>query len=112
MDDPVKICFQAIAIIGEVKSAYIESMKLARHQQFEKARELMKTADENCTLIHDVQKELSKKEVYDVLNDYRLLLIHVQDQIMSTEQLRIMAEEMNACYEKIFDLENKIDRRI
>lgn len=111
MDDSVKRCFQIIAIVGEAKASYIESMRLARYQQFEKAREYIKQADKSFSLIYDLQNELPKQEAQGMSNDYHLLFVHTQDQIMSVEHLKIMAMEMNACYEKIFDLEKKIDRR-
>lgn len=111
MDDSVKKCFQIIAVVGETKANYIEAMRLARHRQFDKAKEYIKQADKSFSLIYDLQNELSKQEVQGVFNDCHLLFVHTQDQIMSVEHLKIMAVEINACYEKIFDLENKINRR-
>lgn len=108
MNDSVQKCFLMISIVGEAKSNYIQSIKAAKDNQFDKAEKLLKNGDDIFLQIHEVQKELSSKSVGKMLNDFQLLLMHAQDQVMSTEQFKIMAQEMNDCYRRIYDLEKKL----
>lgn len=108
MDESVKKCFFMISIVGEAKAHYMKSMQEARENDFEKAKESICQGDNIFAQIYDIQNQLTKEEVNGILNDYHLLLIHAQDQVMSVEQFKVLAQEMNACYQKIFDLEKHI----
>lgn len=109
MEDSVKKCFQMISIVGEAKANYIQSIKAAKGNQFDEARKLLQAGDDMFSKIHDIQQDLSNRNMGQILNDYQLLLMHAQDQVMSTEQFKIMAQEMHDCYEKIYDLEKKLN---
>ena len=108
MDESVKKCFLMISIVGEAKASYMKSIKEARHNDFEKAKELICLGDDMFSQIYSIQNQLTQEEVNGILNDYHLLLIHAQDQVMSVEQVKVFAQEMNVCYQRIFDLEKKI----
>lgn len=108
MDESVKKCFLMISIVGEAKASYMKSIKEARHNDFEKAKELICQGDDMFSQIYSIQNQLTQEEVNGISNDYHLLLIHAQDQVMSVEQVKVFAQEMNVCYQRIFDLEKKI----
>ena len=40
-----------------------------------------------------------------------LILVHAEDQLMSAESFKIIAEEMIASYERIIELENKLENK-
>lgn len=108
MEESVKKCFLIISIVGEAKAHYMQSIQEARENDFDKANQSICKGDEIFAQIYDIQNQLTKEEVNGILNDYHLLLIHAQDQVMSVEQFKVLAQEMNACYQRIFDLERKI----
>lgn len=108
MDESVKKCFLMISIVGEVKASYMKSIQEARHNDFEKAKEYICQGDEIFSKIYDIQNQLTQEEMNGILNDYHLLLIHAQDQVMSVEQVKVLALEMSICYQRIFDLEQKL----
>ena len=41
----------------------------------------------------------------------RLILVHAEDQLMSAESFKIIAEEMIASYERIIELEKKLENK-
>lgn len=108
MDESIKKCFLIISIVGEAKAYYMKSIQEARKNDFEKANQSICKGDDKFAQVYDIQNQLTKEEVNWILNDYHLLLIHAQDQVMSVEQFKVLAQEMNACYQRIFDLETKI----
>lgn len=110
LDESVQKCFLMISIVGEAKNYYMHSMKEARKNNFQKAEELIDKGNEIFLQIYDIQNQLTQEDIHGILNDYHLLLIHAQDQAMSVEQFQILAQEMNACYRRIFDLERKISK--
>lgn len=108
MNDTVKKCFLMISIVGEAKAYYMKSIQESRQNDFENASQSISDGDKVFNQIYEIQNQLTNEEVNGILNDYHLLLIHAQDQVMSVEQVKVFAQEMCNCYSRIFDLERKI----
>ena len=70
MDESVKKCFLMISIVGEAKASYMKSIKEARHNDFEKAKELICQGDDMFSQIYSIQNQLTQEEVNGILNDY------------------------------------------
>ena len=60
---------------------------------------------------HEVHFELIQKEAQGVEVGGSLILVHAEDQLMSAESFKIIAEEMIASYERIIELENKLENK-
>lgn len=110
LDESVQKCFLMISIVGEAKNYYMQSMKEARENHFLKADELIDKGNKIFLQVYEIQNQLTQEDIDGILNDYHLLLIHAQDQVMSVEQFQILSQEMNACYRRISDLERKISK--
>lgn len=103
--------FQIISAVGMARSSYIEAMSEARNGNFEKAHELIKEGEAMFVNGHTSHAQLVTQEASGNPVTPTLLLIHAEDQLMSAEGFKIIAEEMIASYEKIDALEKKLLER-
>lgn len=102
------ICFKIISSAGVAKSSYIKAMQCAKKGDFEKSSDLMKEGKNQFIEAHKVHSELINKEVTKGSVEVNLLLVHAEDQLISTQTCRMIAEEVIECYERIIELENKV----
>jgi cellobiose PTS system EIIA component len=107
MDGLELACFQIISAAGMAKSSYIEAIKAAKIGDFEKAKVCIKEGDTSFTQGHNVHSELIQQEAGNKQLSPNLLLLHAEDQLMSVETCKILANELIENYERIIALENK-----
>lgn len=101
-------CFQIISAVGMARSTYIEAISEARNGNFEKAQEMIKEGETMFTQGHAAHAQLIQQEAGGNPVNPTLLLLHAEDQLMSAEGFKIIAEEMIANYKKIAELEARI----
>ena len=94
------ICFKIISNVGGARSSY-----------FEGARECIKAGQEMFLVGHEAHFELIQKEAQGEQVGGSMILVHAEDQLMSAEGFKIIAEEMIASYERIAELEKKLENR-
>lgn len=87
------ICFKIISSAGIAKSSYIKAIQSAKKGNFEKARDLMIKGKNQFMEVHRVHSELINKEVTTGNVEVNLLLLHAEDQLISTQTCRMIAEE-------------------
>lgn len=102
------ICFQIISNVGAARSTYIEAIQKAKQGDFDGARECVKTGQEQFLKGHEAHFELIQKEAQGQQVGGSLILVHAEDQLMSAEGFKIIAEELIANYERIAALEAKV----
>lgn len=108
MDDLQMTCFQIIAAVGTAKSDYVNSISLAKEGKFDEARELIKEGDKAYAEGHDVHLGLLQQDAAGEREPVApLILLHAEDQLISTEVCKLMAEQMIEAYERICALEAK-----
>lgn len=112
MVESIKQCFIIIAMAGEAKSYYIQSIHAAKNKDFKQSKKLLKKANRIYLNLSDQQYNLNDLILKDNINEYSLLLMHTQDQAMSVEYFKILAEEINNCYKRITSLEEVIKKGI
>lgn len=105
MDGIELVSFKIISNVGAAKSSYIEAMRAADAQDFNRVDELMKQGDENFLLGHEAHAELIQKEAAGQAVQVNLLLMHAEDQLISTETIKILVKEMIQLNKKIHLLE-------
>ena len=93
MEDLELICFQIISHAGTAKSNYIEAMAKAKDGDFKKASELINEGIEEYRLAHKAHSSLITEEASGNKVEVGLLLMHAEDQLITTEVIRIVAEE-------------------
>lgn len=105
MDKLELICFQIISSVGMAKSSYIEAIQEAKKGEFERAKSCMEEGKKAFSEGHKAHSELIQMEADGQGVNPNLLLLHAEDQMMSTETCKILAEELIVNYERIIALE-------
>ncbi len=88
------VAFQIIAAVGEAKSLYVEAMYAAREKDYEKADKLMKDGEAAYSNAHHFHFELIQKEANGEDLPFSILFMHAEDQMLTTETVKLMAEEI------------------
>ena len=101
MKDNERKCFQIISNVGTARSCFVEAIQEAKANNFEQAEKLIKEGDEANISAHRIHFEMIQTEAKREELDLNLLLIHAEDQLMTTETLKIMAEELIDLYKKL-----------
>ena len=84
----------------------LEVITLAKRGEFEKARELIRMADEELGYAHSSQTSLIQGEAANDQNDFSLLLVHAQDHLMTTMTFKDLAVELIEIHKKVYKLED------
>ncbi|MTD38904.1 PTS lactose/cellobiose transporter subunit IIA [Erwinia sp. CPCC 100877] len=95
------ISFQIISNVGMARSSYIEAIQLAKENKMKEAWLKIKDGEKYFNEGHHAHSDLIQKEASGEKTEYSLILMHAEDQLMSTEGFRIIAEEFIGVYEKI-----------
>lgn len=80
---------------------YIEAISFAKEGKFEEARKTIEEGEKIFVEGHHAHAELIQQEASGNNVEFRLLLMHAEDQLMSAETFKVMAEEFISVYEKI-----------
>lgn len=100
-------CFQIISAVGMARSSYIEAIQEAKKGNFDLAREMVAEGEKSFLGGHEAHAKLIQQEASGTKVEPCLLLIHAEDQLMSAESFKIIAEEMIENYVRITALESK-----
>ena len=95
------IAFEIISSVGTARSCYIEAISEAKKGNYEKAEELIAEGEEVFIEGHDKHNELLQKEASGEGNVVNLLILHAEDQLMSAEGFKIIAQEFIDVYRRI-----------
>lgn len=98
------ICFQIISSVGMARGSYIEAIDFAAEGKFEEAEAKIKEGDEYFTEGHVAHAKMIQNEAAGNKTEIILLLVHAEDQLMSAESFKILAEKFIILNKKI---ENK-----
>lgn len=94
-------CFQIVAQVGTARSYYINAIQCAKEGRFDEAEKMLKDGDDAFNQGHTEHTELISLEASGELDGSGLLLIHAEDQLMSAESFRIIAEEFIEVYKRM-----------
>ena len=86
--------FMMIANVGTAKSMYIEGLQLVKKGEFEEAEKLIKEGEEIFSEAHKLHFEFVQKESQGEDLPFSLLLMHAEDQMMNTETVKILVDEL------------------
>ncbi|SHK06765.1 PTS lactose/cellobiose transporter subunit IIA [Hespellia stercorisuis] len=101
MDEMELICFQLITSAGTAKSYFIEAIQKAKEGLFDEAQDLIDQGDEMLKTGHGPHTDMVQKEAAGESVPLSLILMHAEDQMMSTEVFKILAEEFIELYKKL-----------
>ncbi len=95
------IAFQVIASVGTARSMYVEAITLAKKGQIKEAKEMIHEGSLVFNEGHHAHMELITMEANGELPNIPLLIMHAEDQLMSAETLKIIADEFIDLYEQV-----------
>ncbi|WP_156300393.1 PTS lactose/cellobiose transporter subunit IIA [Streptobacillus canis] len=102
-----EIVFEIISNAGMAKGLIYEAMTESLNGNFDKVESLLKEADEFLLNAHKVQTDIIRQEADGEHLEVRVLFVHAQDHLMTTIEIRNLAETIIKMNEKINKLENK-----
>ena len=100
MEGTELVAFQIIASVGSARSCYIEAIQEAKTGNFAGAEELMVQGDQDFAAGHHAHADLITKEANQETIDLKLLLMHAEDQLMSAEGFKYIAQEFIDVYHR------------
>lgn len=95
------ISFKIISAVGTARSSYIHAIKKAKELQFEEAKQLMKSGEAAFIDGHKTHALLIQQVASGEEIPMDLLLVHAEDQLMSAESFKIIAEEFIDVYSRM-----------
>jgi len=95
------ISFKIIASVGSARSMFVNAMRLARNGQIDEAEDQIIQGDEHMKEGHHAHMEVLTMQANGEVLPFDLLLVHAEDQLMSAETIKIMAEEVIGLYKTI-----------
>ena len=88
MKDLELVAFEMISEIGTAKTLFMEALDLAEKGNFNEAEEKMIEGKKNLTNAHKPHIGLIQDEANGENVQFSLLLMHAEDQLMTTEILK------------------------
>ena len=95
------VAFMIIASVGEARSSFMEAITKARSGDFVGARSELAAGSQVYKDAHQHHFGLVGKEARDIDLPFSLLLVHAEDQLLTTEVIRLLAEELLVLYERV-----------
>ncbi|MEG0077069.1 PTS lactose/cellobiose transporter subunit IIA [Anaerorhabdus sp.] len=93
------LAFQIISTVGTARSLYIEAIQDAKKGEFEEAYKKIEEGNQLFLEGHHAHAELIQKEANGEITQINLLLVHAEDQLMSAEGFKIIAQELIDVYQ-------------
>ncbi|MCI5723293.1 MAG: PTS lactose/cellobiose transporter subunit IIA [Erysipelotrichaceae bacterium] len=87
------VCFKIIASVGEARNSFLQSYRNAKRKKLEDAKKYFADGDEFFNKAHEAHAQLITQEANEESVQVNLLLVHAEDQLMSVETLKLIAEE-------------------
>lgn len=106
MEEKELICFQMISTAGGAKSACFQAIKKAKSAAIGEAKQLMAEANELFVEAHRIHATLISQEANGIDVKMTMLLTHAEDQLMSAELSKDIAEEFIDLFEN-YKIEKK-----
>ncbi len=104
-----KVSFEIISNVGSARSSFMEAIQYAYQNEFTEARAKIEEGEKLRVKGHNAHFELIQNEAAGNSVEVSLILMHAEDQLMATETIKILAEEMIRNYERMERIEKKIE---
>lgn len=107
MEELEQQIFEIITHSGTARANLYEALKGIRQGNEAECTQLMEEAASEMTLAHNVQTKLITADL-DHKTDISLLLIHAQDQLMTTMSEQTLIEQMIVMQKQINELQHEL----
>ena len=95
--------FKIIAEAGSAKSLAILALQAAKQKQMKEVEQKLAEARKYFNAAHHYHHDLIQKEAQGIDVQLSLIFMHAEDQLMSTETIIILVEEMIEMYQLIHE---------
>lgn len=96
-----EVAFTIISVAGNAKSSSMIAIREAREGNIEKARDLLKEADELLNEAHRSQTTLLTQEARGDSVAVNIILVHAQDHLTGAMIIRDLADEFIEIYTRL-----------
>ncbi|AHI52588.1 PTS lactose/cellobiose transporter subunit IIA [Spiroplasma culicicola] len=86
---------------GMAKSNAVLAIRAAKEKDFAKAEQLMADAEKEMINAHNAHMDVVVQEAQGIQHDFKVLFMHAEDQMLTTQTLMVLAQEMIEMYKKI-----------
>lgn len=94
-------CVELITYVGDARSFFIQAVGAAKGGDFLEAERLIAAGEESFINGHRVHGKLIQKAASGELGNLSMILVHAEDQLMSAETFKILANEFIDVYRKM-----------
>lgn len=102
MEELELVCFEIISNVGMARGSYVEAIDLATEGKFEEAEEKVKEGNAFYVKGHEAHADLIAKEAAGERTEIFLVLVHAEDQLMSAENFKLLADKFIALCRKMY----------
>ncbi|MGT2755167.1 PTS lactose/cellobiose transporter subunit IIA [Streptococcus ovis] len=92
--------FEIVSYAGEARSKLLDALKAAQTGEFDKAEELVESANSSIVEAHHAQTSLLQKEATGEDLAFSVTLMHGQDHLMTTLLLKDLMKHMIELYKR------------
>lgn len=96
-----QVSMNIIVEAGSAKSSAMEAIFLAKDNKFEEAQEKMNEANVSIGEASHAHFEVIQKEASGVQLEFKVLFLHAEDQLLSTQTLILLAQEIIDLHKKM-----------
>ncbi|AVN63660.1 PTS lactose/cellobiose IIA subunit [Mesoplasma florum] len=96
-----EISFTIIAYAGEAKTHAIESIRLAKEGKFDETSNLLEKAEESLIVAEKAHMDVIVKEAQGEQLPFKVLFLHAEDQLLTTQTIVLLAKEFVDLYKRI-----------
>lgn len=101
MEELELISFKIISAVGSARSSFINAIQEAKAGNAGRAKELIEEGDKFFSEGHKAHMEILTMQASGKELKLDILFIHAEDQMMSAETMKIIAQEFIDVYEKV-----------
>lgn len=109
MEDMELIIFEIIAKGGNAKGLVYEAIAKSEAGDFAAADKLLAEADEELKGAHQIQTNLIQEEAAGKYHEVTVLFVHAQDHLMTSLEVRSLAENIIKMNKRLYALEQGHD---
>lgn len=95
------IAFQMVTSVNEARNLYLQAVQAARGGEFSLAEGLIEKGDGAYSSGHAAHTQLLQLEASGQTDKVNLLILHAEDQLMSSENYKVLALECIHIYKAI-----------
>lgn len=103
LEELSQVAFQIISHSGEAKSEAMLAIYASKENDFEKAQKHLQNANQEINIASEQHFDLIQQEASGNKIDIPLILMHAEDQLLTTQTLILIAEEFVSLYKKVGD---------